>query len=400
MAIPIKQTAKFKAKPQSVPTAKKLVQKAVANVTGSPGTKVGMNTSLTSVAQKLNSSGVTLTQPKQTIPKPNQGKPPTQQTNIGKPRMSLPTAGQSSKMPIPPPGQGPKPLTTQQMLQALKNGPSKPVAQAQAASNKPGQAQTATKPPQAHSASKVPQAHTGAKPAQAQLGAKPPQAHAGSKPPPAHAGQPGRLTQKFPHLSITNIDLLKASPPTTQNCIPMATPKASGASSLPRQGAIPKPQNQTIPKPQNQTIQMKGTKAVATKLTALQAKQAAMKKSGAAQSNSQPGSSSSSPTASFKANKAVDAKSQLAMFKQNLIKQLGGKPAAAKQTKAAAGGASAKSGAIPKPGAGAIPKPCASGIPKPGGASLPKPQPKKQQVKPKPKPPGGGDPEIICIDID
>jgi len=394
MAVPIKQTAKFKAKPQSIPTVKKMVQKAVANVTGSPGTNLAkVGTSLTSVAQKLNSSGVTLTQPKQTTPKPNQGKPP-QQSNIGKPRTSLPTPGQGSKMSIPTPST--KPLTTQQMLQALKNGTSPNISkpgQAQAASNKPGQAQTATKPspslakpPQAHSASKAPQAHMGTKPAQAQAGAKPPQ---------AHAAQPARLSQKFPHLSITNIDLLKAQPgqPTSQNCIPMATPKASGSSGLPRQGAIPKPQNQTIPKPQT----AKGAKAVPTKLTALQAKQAAMKKNVAAQNTSQPGSSPStpSPTASFKANKAVDAKSQLAMFKQNLIKNLGVKPAAVKQTKAAA----AKSGAIPKPGAGAIPKPGTSGIPKPGGASAPKPQPKKQQVKPKPKPPGG-DQEIICIDID
>merc|ERR1719509_255980 len=147
MAVPIKQTAKFKAKPQSIPTAKKMVQKVVANVTGSPGTNLAkVGTSLTSVAQKLNSSGVTLTQPKQTTPKPNQGKPP-QQSNIGKPRPSLPTPGQGSKMSIPTPST--KPLTTQQMLQALKNGTSPNISkpgQAQAASNKPGQAQTATKP--------------------------------------------------------------------------------------------------------------------------------------------------------------------------------------------------------------------------------------------------------------
>merc|ERR1719319_1791438 len=106
MAVPIKQTAKFKAKPQSIPTVKKMVQKAVANVTGSPGTNLAkVGTSLTSVAQKLNSSGVTLTQPKQTTPKPNQGKP-AQQSNIGKPRTSLPTPGQGSKMSIPKPNQG------------------------------------------------------------------------------------------------------------------------------------------------------------------------------------------------------------------------------------------------------------------------------------------------------
>merc|ERR1740129_319793 len=118
-SVPVKQTAKFKAKPQSVPVMKKAVQKAVSNVAGAP--KLGINSNLTSVAQKLNSSGVTLTQPKTTIPKPNQGKPPPQPA-AGKPRMSI-----QAQSP------GAKPLTTQQMLQAIKNASNKPTQTTSAA---------------------------------------------------------------------------------------------------------------------------------------------------------------------------------------------------------------------------------------------------------------------------